>query len=181
MTTMATRDIGKWSIRCLQTSLLERPAIQALHVLQRPQVDSLSAMTTDNPRFKNNVISDDPQLFTGLGEMHGTPHHIHLADNATPYSLCAPRRVPVPLIAKVDDTLGKMESQGIIRQIDEPTEWYAAWPAMRVISLGIRTVPVLSVAKKLAATLGADEAKMYNWLIFRGRVGPNARLTATMQ
>ena len=26
-----------------------------------------------------------------------------------------------------------------------------AWPAMRVISLGIRTVPVLSVAKKLAA------------------------------
>ena len=27
----------------------------------------------------------------------------------------------------------------------------ATWPAMRVISLGIRTVPVLSVAKKLAA------------------------------
>ena len=26
-----------------------------------------------------------------------------------------------------------------------------AWPAMRVISLGIRTVPVLSVATKLAA------------------------------
>ena len=26
-----------------------------------------------------------------------------------------------------------------------------SWPAMRVISLGIRTVPVLSVAKKLAA------------------------------
>ena len=27
----------------------------------------------------------------------------------------------------------------------------ATWPAMRVISLDIRTVPVLSVAKKLAA------------------------------
>ena len=26
-----------------------------------------------------------------------------------------------------------------------------SWPAMRVVSLGIRTVPVLSVAKKLAA------------------------------
>ena len=57
--------------------------------------------------------------------MHGTPHHIHLADNATPYSLCTPRRVPVPLIAKVDATLCKMESQGIIRRIDEPTEWCA--------------------------------------------------------
>ena len=33
--------------------------------------------------------------------------------------------VPVPLIAKVDATLGKMESQGVIRQIDEPTEWCA--------------------------------------------------------
>ena len=31
------------------------------------------------------------------------------------------------------------------------TQHIHAWPAMRVISLGIRTVPVLSVAKKLAA------------------------------
>ena len=82
-------------------------------------------MMTDNPGYKNDVISDYPQLFTGLGEMHGTPHHIHLADNATPYSLSMPRRVPVPLIAKVDPTLGKMESQGVIRRIDEPTEWCA--------------------------------------------------------
>ena len=82
-------------IRGLHTSLLGRPAIQALHVLQRPQVDSLSAMATDNPGYKNNVISDYPQLFTGLGEMHGTPHHIHLADNATPNSLSMPRRVPL--------------------------------------------------------------------------------------
>ena len=30
-------------------------------------------------------------------------------------------------------------------------------------------------------TLGANEAKMCNCLIFRGRVGPNAQLTASMQ
>ena len=30
------------------------------------------------------------------------------------------------------------------------------------------------------STLGVDEAKMYNCLIFRGRVRPNARLTASM-
>ena len=34
---------------------------------------------------------------------------------------------------------------------DGMTEAEPTWPAMRVISLGIRTVPVLSVAKKLAA------------------------------
>ena len=109
-------------IRGLQTSLLGRPTIQALHILQRPQVNSLPAMTTDNPGYQNNVISDYPQLFTGLEEMHGTQHNIHLADNATPYSLCTPSRVPVPLIAKVDAALVKMESQGVIRRIDEPTE-----------------------------------------------------------
>ena len=32
------------------------------------------------------------------------------------------------------------------------------WPAMRVISLGISTVPVLSVAKKLAAPRPAPTA-----------------------
>ena len=117
-------------IRGLHTSLLGGPAIQALHVLQRPQVDSLSAMTTDNPGYKNNVISDYSQLFTSLGEMHGTPHHNHSADNATPYSLCTPCRVPVPLIAKVDATLGKMKSQGVIRRIDEPTEWCAGMVAV---------------------------------------------------
>ena len=36
-----------------------------------------------------------------------------------------------------------------LTQLD-PAE-HTSWPAMRVISLGIRTVPVLSVAKKLAA------------------------------
>ena len=34
--------------------------------------------------------------------------------------------------------------------------------------------------RRWQCTLGADEAKMYNCLIFRGRVGPNARLTASM-
>ena len=34
----------------------------------------------------------------------------------------------------------------------------STWPAMRVISLGIRTVPVLSVAKKLAAPLPTSTA-----------------------
>ena len=109
----------------LHNSLLGCPAIQALHVLKRPQVNSLSARTTDDPGYKNNVISEYPQLFTCLGEMHGTPHHIHIPDNAIPYSLCTPRHVRVPLIAKVDVTLGKMESQGVIRRIDEPTEWCA--------------------------------------------------------
>ena len=38
-----------------------------------------------------------------------------------------------------------------------------------------------SMHSRRGVTLGADEAKMYNCLIFRGRVGPNARLTASMQ
>ena len=95
-------------------------------------------MTTDNPGYKNNVISDYPQLFTHLGEMHGMPHHIHLEDNASPYSLCTPRRVPVPLIAEVDATLGKMESQGVIRRIDEPKEWCAGMVVVPKMNSDVR-------------------------------------------
>ena len=40
---------------------------------------------------------------------------------------------------------------------------------------------IFSFVGRCLHTLGADEAKMYNCLIFRGRVGPNARLTASMQ
>ena len=41
------------------------------------------------------------------------------------------------------------------------------WPAMRVISLGIRTVPVLSVAKKLAAPRPTPTAPAAKCGLFR--------------
>ena len=53
------------------------------------------------------------------------PVHIELKDNAEPYSVKTARRIPIPLLGKVEEELRQMEKQGIIEKIDQPTDWCA--------------------------------------------------------
>ena len=57
--------------------------------------------------------------------MKGPPQNIRLHDDATPYSLLTPCRVPLPLVEKISNELTRMEKQGIIQKIGEPTDWCA--------------------------------------------------------
>lgn len=45
--------------------------------------------------------------------------------DTTPYSLASPRRIPFPLLLKVEQKLKRMQSSGIISEVTEPTEWCA--------------------------------------------------------
>ena len=38
---------------------------------------------------------------------------------------CTPRTIPLPLLDKVEQELTKMESQGVISQVNQPTSWCA--------------------------------------------------------
>ena len=107
-------------VRGLQMPLLGRPAIQALNILS--QLDSLPA---SSGLLESEVIDAFPSLFSGLGVVKGPPHKIRLQDDTSPYSLMTPRRVPLPMVEKVAEELKKMEKQGIIRKVDEPTDWCA--------------------------------------------------------
>lgn len=40
-------------------------------------------------------------------------------------ALSVPRRVPLPLLEKVKTELQRMESEGVIRRVEEPTDWCA--------------------------------------------------------
>lgn len=107
-------------VRDLQTPLLGRPAISDLRIFNH--LDQIQG---------NRVTSQDVRatfsaLFTGLGEFKGPPHQISIVDNAVPYSLSVPRRVPLPLMNQVEASLKRMETQGIIQKIEEPTDWCAA-------------------------------------------------------
>ena len=62
----------------------------------------------------------------GLGKLTGPPHEISLQENAVPYSLSVPRRVPLPLMPRVKAALERMENQHVIRKIEEPTDWCSA-------------------------------------------------------
>lgn len=66
-----------------------------------------------------------PELFAGTGEMQGE-YHIKLKPEARPVSVSTSRRVPLPLLEKVEAQLKEMERNGIIRKVEEPTPWCSA-------------------------------------------------------
>lgn len=102
-------------VKGLRLPLLGKPAIEALKIVSL--VHNLHTSTDEIPdKF--------PQVFQGLGKLDGE-HSIDLKEDARPYAVTTPRRVPLPLIDKVKEELAKMEEQGVISKIDKPTDWCA--------------------------------------------------------
>ena len=67
-------------------------------------------------------MSRYPELFTGLGSL-GSEYKISLKPDAKPYVLYTARRVPISL--RSGKELTRMESLGVIYQIDKPSPWCA--------------------------------------------------------
>lgn len=65
-----------------------------------------------------------PQVFNNLGTMPGE-YTIRLHPDAVPFAVSAPRRIPIPLQEPVNRELDKMEQMGVIRRVQESTEWCA--------------------------------------------------------
>ena len=74
-------------------------------------------------------MKEFPELFTGLGRMKND-YTIRLQENAPPFAITAPRRLPLPMKGKVQEELKKLEEQDIIRPVETPTDWCA--PIMAV-------------------------------------------------
>ena len=77
-------------------------------------------MTCDS----QTILDKFPSLFKGLGTL-GDAYTIKLTEDAVPYSLCTPRNVAIPLREKVIIELNRMEANGIISRVTEPTPWCA--------------------------------------------------------
>ncbi|XP_037518504.1 uncharacterized protein K02A2.6-like [Rhipicephalus sanguineus] len=97
-------------IESLSVPLLGLPAIQALDVV----------------KFLGGVQAPEASLqadlFRGLGTLK-EEYRIRLKPGATPFSLSVPRRIPIPLHETVRRELNKLESDGVIRRVDNPTPW----------------------------------------------------------
>ena len=52
-------------------------------------------------------------MFEGLGKLEGE-YAIKLQDNAKPFAVTTPRRVPIPLLEPVREELDDIESMGVI-------------------------------------------------------------------
>ena len=97
-------------MRNLRRPLLGRPALEALKVVALVE-----------PIQKLDIVSQFPDVFKGLGKLEDK-YVIKLKENATPYALTTPRRVPIP---KVKEELQRMEKLGVITRIEELTDWCA--------------------------------------------------------
>lgn len=74
-----------------------------------------------------NAISSDltNNVFGEIGLLDCEPVNIELTEDAVPYSVSTPRRVPFPLLPKFEKELKRMLSLGIIEEVTEPTDWCA--------------------------------------------------------
>ena len=108
----ATMTVGKVSsdqdlyvVVDLKRPLLGRPAIEALKLIERVNA-------VDNDQYRKEF----PELFTGLGRMKNV-YTIRLQENAQPFAITAPRRLPLPMKEKNQEELKKLEEQDIIRPV----------------------------------------------------------------
>ena len=66
------------------------------------------------------------------------PVKVMLKDNAQPYSLKVPRRIPIPLMEKVKEELLRMKRNNVIEEVTEPTDWCAGIVVVKKKSGAIR-------------------------------------------
>lgn len=103
---MSTQSV--FVIDSLARPLLGLLALTELWLVeQMEKIDTLEEKGDPGRKFKKKF----PKVFTGLGRLEGD-YRIWLRDNAVPYALTTPRRVPIPLTAKVKEELKKNGGNG---------------------------------------------------------------------
>ena len=71
-------------------------------------------------------VDEVNSIFGSSGLLKTEPVRITLQEDAKPYAVHAARRIPLPLIPLVKRELRRMEDEGVIEKITQPTEWCAA-------------------------------------------------------
>lgn len=75
------------------------------------------------------LMEDFPRVFDGhIRTMPGEEFDIRLREDARPFCVTTPRRVPLSLCDQLRAELDRLESEQIIRRVTEPTEWCADAP-----------------------------------------------------
>ena len=95
-------------IKGLREALLSRPAVESLGILQRPlELGETCAKSSDI----SDLLAQYPKLTSGLGLMK-TEYRIKVKDDAKPYAVTYPRRVPLPLLPHVEKEKERMKDMG---------------------------------------------------------------------
>ena len=127
----------------IRRALLGKPAINKFNIIQMNIPESYScgkvdAVDESQDKYKEKTLEEEfneiaekhpilkkfKKVFTKLGNINaGDEVNIRVKEGTQPYQTYSPRHIPLPLLGKVIEELKRMESLGVIRKMDKPTQW----------------------------------------------------------
>ncbi len=97
-------------------------------------------------------------IFKGLWTF-GEEYKIQVKDDAKPYCLYTPRRIPFALRKQVKEEHQRMESLGVISPVSTPTTWCSGMVVMQVLM----SFSILQVVLDFHRTMGKWNALLRQW------------------
>lgn len=94
-----------------------KPLIQTCRDLELISINNIGEVQENQP----DLLAEYDDVFTGLGLVEGE-YHIELSTDAKP-TIHPPRKVPLSLMPKLQETLEKLTKQGVVSKLDRATDW----------------------------------------------------------
>lgn len=116
-----------------------------MYVVNNPTCNLLSRSTASHMGLVRMVDSVGT-----FGKVNCQPVKIKLKEDARPHAIAVARRVPIPLMVKVEKELQRMKENDIIEEINEPTDWVSP---MVVVPKSSGQVRICVDLKKLNASV----------------------------
>ena len=98
--------------------ILGQNACEVLNLVQRINIDHIKAKQAIT---KELLLEEYADVFTGLGQI-GSEYHIQLRPDVPPV-IQPPRKFPYARQSQLKEKLEKMQSLGLIDDVDKPTDW----------------------------------------------------------
>ena len=124
----ASRLLRFYVVSADSEPLLSLNAYEELGLIQRlcvtngvpPHTNAAAGLNgTIEELSSDHVVKDYVDLFQGIGMLKDYPY----MEEAIPRTVATPRRVPFPLLRKVQDELQRMLKEGIVEEVVDPTPW----------------------------------------------------------
>ena len=97
-----------------QTAILGQQACEDLNLVRR-------IYNIDTDLTLECLFNSYKEVFTGIGQ-YEKGYHIEMYDNVKPV-IQPTRKIPFTRLEKLKETLDRLQQQGIIAEVDKPTDW----------------------------------------------------------
>ena len=71
---------------------------------------------------KSSILQQYPDVFSGIGKLKGVQVQLHIDENIDPVAQPY-RRIPLPMLGKVEKEIKRLEDAHVIEKVYGPTEW----------------------------------------------------------